>query len=200
MFCPYDYVGRDSSVGIATRYGVDGPGIESQWVKIFCTCSDRPWGPPSFFYNGYRVFLGGKVAGAWRWPPTTSSAEVKERVKLYIYSPSGPSWPVLGWPLPLPLPYDFIMQINSNLHCIYLYPVSCLPVFCGHMTYILQRTSEMSPLVSQLSRLAVLWKPISHTATTLLNSNYMSLLLMPNVGPVTSFGYRVALFWDDLVV
>ena len=23
--------GRDSSVGIATRYGLDGPGIESQW-------------------------------------------------------------------------------------------------------------------------------------------------------------------------
>jgi len=27
-------------------------------------------------------------------PP--SSAEVKERVELYLYSPSGPSWPVLG--------------------------------------------------------------------------------------------------------
>ena len=27
-------------------------------------------------------------------PP--SSAEVKERVELHLYSPSGPSWPVLG--------------------------------------------------------------------------------------------------------
>jgi len=26
----------------------------------------------------------------------TSSSEVKERVELYLYSPSGPSWPVLG--------------------------------------------------------------------------------------------------------
>jgi hypothetical protein len=25
--------------------------------------------------------------------PTLSSAEVKERVELYLYSPSGPSWP-----------------------------------------------------------------------------------------------------------
>jgi len=25
------YVGRDSSVGIATRYGLEGPGIESRW-------------------------------------------------------------------------------------------------------------------------------------------------------------------------
>jgi hypothetical protein len=28
--------------------------------------------------------------------PTPSSVEVKERVELYLYSPSGPSWPVLG--------------------------------------------------------------------------------------------------------
>jgi hypothetical protein len=25
-------MGHDSSVGIATRYGLDGPGIESRWV------------------------------------------------------------------------------------------------------------------------------------------------------------------------
>jgi hypothetical protein len=25
------YLRRDSTVGIATRYGLDGPGIESQW-------------------------------------------------------------------------------------------------------------------------------------------------------------------------
>ena len=28
-------VSRDSSVGIATRYGVDGPGIESRWRRDF---------------------------------------------------------------------------------------------------------------------------------------------------------------------
>jgi len=26
-------------------------------------------------YNGYRVFLGGELAGAWRWPPTPFSTE-----------------------------------------------------------------------------------------------------------------------------
>jgi hypothetical protein len=61
--------------------------------EIFYTCPDRPWGPPSLLYNGYRVFPGGKAAGAWRWPPTLSSAQVKERVELYLYSTSGPSWP-----------------------------------------------------------------------------------------------------------
>jgi hypothetical protein len=28
--------------------------------------------------------------------PPSPSAEVKERVELYLYSPSGPSWPVIG--------------------------------------------------------------------------------------------------------
>ena len=60
-----------SSVGIATRYGLDGPGIESQWEgEIFHTRPDRSWGPPCLLYNGYRVFPGGKAAGKWRWPPT----------------------------------------------------------------------------------------------------------------------------------
>jgi hypothetical protein len=52
--------GPGSVVGIATGYGLDGPGIESRCSEIFRTCPDRPWGPPSLLYNGYRVFLGGK--------------------------------------------------------------------------------------------------------------------------------------------
>jgi hypothetical protein len=51
---------RDSSVGIATRYGLEGPGIESRWCEIFRTYPDRPRGPPSLLYNGYRVFPGGR--------------------------------------------------------------------------------------------------------------------------------------------
>jgi hypothetical protein len=35
-------------------------------VEIFRTRADRPWGPPSLLYNGYRIFTGGKAAGAWR--------------------------------------------------------------------------------------------------------------------------------------
>ena len=49
-------MGRDRSVGIATRYGLDGPGIESRWRARFTTSvQNRTWGPPSLLYNGYRV-------------------------------------------------------------------------------------------------------------------------------------------------
>ena len=64
-FTPLQYTFRDqdSSVSIATRYGLDGPGIESRWGEIFRTRPDRPWGPPSLLYNGYGVFPGVKAAG-----------------------------------------------------------------------------------------------------------------------------------------
>jgi hypothetical protein len=71
----YKYiVGRDSSVGIATRYRLHGPGIES---RNGCDFPHPSWS-----------------AVEPTQPP--SSAEVKGIVELYLYSPSGPSWPVLG--------------------------------------------------------------------------------------------------------
>jgi hypothetical protein len=52
---------RDSSFGVATCYGLEVPGIESRWGdEIFRTYPDRPWGPPSLPYNGYRIFPGVK--------------------------------------------------------------------------------------------------------------------------------------------
>jgi hypothetical protein len=51
---------RDSVVSITTRYGVEGPGIESRWGEFFRTYSDRLRGPPSLLYNGYLVFPRGR--------------------------------------------------------------------------------------------------------------------------------------------
>ena len=63
--------------------------------EIFHTRPNRP----SFLDNGYRV----SCPGGWEWgsgpgmalTTHTSSAEVKERVELYLYFPSGPSLPVV---------------------------------------------------------------------------------------------------------
>ena len=45
-FCPGGAIsGVDSSVGIATRYGLDGPGIESRWERDFPHPSRPAMGP-----------------------------------------------------------------------------------------------------------------------------------------------------------
>jgi hypothetical protein len=93
-------MGRDNTAGIETSYGLDGPGSNPGGGEIFRTHPDRQWGLPSLLYNGYRVFLGGKAAGVWCWPPTPSKCRGHERVGLYLYSPSGPSWPVIGRTFP----------------------------------------------------------------------------------------------------
>jgi hypothetical protein len=43
--CLYRFVGRDSSVDIATGYGLDGPGIESRWGRDFLHTSRPALGP-----------------------------------------------------------------------------------------------------------------------------------------------------------
>ena len=80
MFYDSNVGDRDSSVGIATRYGLDGPGIESRWGggEIFRTRPDRPWGAPSLLDNWYRVsFPGVKRPGRDVNHRPTFSAEVK---------------------------------------------------------------------------------------------------------------------------
>jgi len=42
-----------------------------------------------------------------------SSAEVKKRVELYLYSTYGPSWPVIARTLPLPLPLPLLLPLLS---------------------------------------------------------------------------------------
>ena len=71
--------------------------------EVFCTRPDWPWGLPSLLYDGYRVtFPGVKRLGRGVNHIPSSSAKVKERVALHFYTPSRPSWPVLGRTLPLP--------------------------------------------------------------------------------------------------
>jgi hypothetical protein len=72
--------------------------MESGWWRDF-----PPWGPPNLLHNRYRITPGSKEAGVWPYPPITSDAEVKERVGLYLYSPSVPSWRVMGRILPFPI-------------------------------------------------------------------------------------------------
>jgi hypothetical protein len=73
-------VGRDSLVGTATRYGLDGPGIVSRWgARFSAPLQTGPVGSSTLLYNRYRVsFPGVKPPGRGFYHPTPSSAEVKE--------------------------------------------------------------------------------------------------------------------------
>ena len=60
-------MGRDSTVGIATRYGLDNPGIESRWRRDFPHPSRLALGPTQTPVQWVPVlYPGGKAAGAWR--------------------------------------------------------------------------------------------------------------------------------------
>jgi hypothetical protein len=89
---------RGGVVGVATCYGLGGPRIESREGRDFPHPSIPALGPtrpPVKWVPSLCLWV--KAAGAWRWPPTPSRTEIKERVNLYHYSPSRPSWPNWGW-------------------------------------------------------------------------------------------------------
>ena len=76
-------VGRDSSVGIATRYGLDGPGIESRWGASFpAPVLTGPGVHPASYAMSTRSFQGLKRQERGADHPPPSTADVKERVEL----------------------------------------------------------------------------------------------------------------------
>ena len=83
----------DSGFGITTRYGLDGPGIESRGGGAL----SHPGAPPSPLHSGYRVFfLEVKRPGLGVDNPPKLAPRLKKE-QSYNCSPSGPSWPVLEW-------------------------------------------------------------------------------------------------------
>ena len=67
FLCCYCSARRDSSVGIATRYGLNGPGIESRWgARFSAPVQTGPRAHPASYAMGTGSLKGGKAAGAWR--------------------------------------------------------------------------------------------------------------------------------------
>jgi hypothetical protein len=97
LVATHTIVSRDSSVGLANRYGLDGPG--SNGGEIVPTRSNRPWAHLSSYTVGKR--------------PGRGVDDVKQ-IELYLYSPSGPSWPILGWTLPAAFPRHTLCMIYSG--------------------------------------------------------------------------------------
>jgi hypothetical protein len=78
-----------SSVGIATDYGLDGQGIESQWERDFPHLSRAgPGDHPASCTMGARSFPrveSGRGVPMTPHPPVVPRS--KKRVELYLYSP-----------------------------------------------------------------------------------------------------------------
>ena len=124
-------VGRDSSIGIATYYGRDGSGIGSRWRQYFLSYSRPTMGPTQPPLRWVPRLPGVKRPGRGVNHPS-SSGEVKEKVELYLYSFSGPSWQLIErtvylvtwkWILQFLGPENKILQVSltrpsfTSLYC-----------------------------------------------------------------------------------
>jgi len=96
---PYK-MNRNSSVSIATRYELDGQGIETRWgVRLSAPVQTGPGAHSASYTMGTGSFPGVKRPGRGvDYPPSSraevqgrvglsSRVEVKERVELYVCSP-----------------------------------------------------------------------------------------------------------------
>jgi hypothetical protein len=80
---------------LATDWSVRG--LNPGGGEIFCTCPERAWAHTASYTLGIESFPGVKCPRRRVDRPPLSNAKVKERMELYLYSPPGPSWPVIGW-------------------------------------------------------------------------------------------------------
>ena len=72
-----------SAVGIATRYGLDGPGIECRWEARFSApVQNGPGAHLASYTMGTGSFKGVKRPAGGVDQPPSSTAEVKQRIEL----------------------------------------------------------------------------------------------------------------------
>jgi hypothetical protein len=127
------WVSRDCVDGLAYLYGLDGQGIEFRRVRDFPHFSRRVQGPTQP--------PGVKRPGRGVNHPFKSSAEVKEKVQLYLYYPSGPWCPVIVWNLPL-----LCLLLLSCVSCSELTRMGCKTVH----RIILQSSRILSLMMPRL--------------------------------------------------
>jgi len=153
-------VGRDSSVGIATRYGLDGPRIETRWGRDFPHPSRPALGPtPASYTMGTGSFPGVKRPGGGVDHSPLPSAKVKERVEPYV-SPFGPSWPVLGRGI------GYLVK-STNIHLL------ILQVFYALSYFLLGPNIHRIAYLQKFQCVLFVWdETVALTATLPLDNDY----------------------------
>jgi hypothetical protein len=136
--CNIIAVGRDSSVGIVISWTVRGlnpsSGEFSAPVKV------GPSAHPGS-RTEYRVIPARKAARRGVNHTIQSSAEVKENVKLYLYSPFVPSWQVIGWSLSL---HSTLQHVEGKLRII-LFQINSTYTYLARSTYSTVFTTKSIP-------------------------------------------------------
>ena len=101
------------------EHGIERSGV---WIPAGSRFSAHvhtgPGVHPASNTMGTGAFPGVKRPGHGADHLPQSSTDVKGRVELYLYSPSGPSWPVLEWTLPLGVTCS---ACTVNLWVLYAY-------------------------------------------------------------------------------
>ena len=114
----HELVGRvaQSVERLATGWTVRGsnPG----GGEIFRTCPDRPWGPPSLLYNGYRISLGVKSGQGVTLTP----------------HPLLVPWSRKSRAIPL-LPLWVVRPVQSLSACTRVHFTFCVSYIYVHITY-----------------------------------------------------------------
>ena len=122
----HNFTGFVQFSNFKTQTKVCGPGQHSQYshslrggrsgdrmpveARFFTPIQTNPGVHPASYPMSARLFWGIKQPGCGINHPHPSSNKVKERVELYLYSPSGPSCPVLRCVFTLMHTYTFYWQ------------------------------------------------------------------------------------------
>ena len=81
---------------MSTGYGLDGPGIESEWggARFSAPVQTGPVGPPSLLYNGFRVFPWGKERSGRDADPSPLLVPWSRKSRAVPLLPLWAVWPV----------------------------------------------------------------------------------------------------------
>ena len=107
----YEFVGRDSTDGIVTHYGLDGLWIELRWKRDLQPLQVNPG-----VHLGSHTMSTGSFSGGYsgRGATLTTHCHITPSLKkdyIYTSTPLVPLWEVINWNLPQSLTF-----IASNQH------------------------------------------------------------------------------------
>jgi hypothetical protein len=151
-FCPLTIQSiRDSSVGIALSYELNDRGSRVRFpavagnFSLYHRVQTGSWAHPASYPMGTRgYFSGGKVAGAWSWPLTSSWCRGQRMSGAIPPLPNKPSW--RGAQLKQRDTFIFTFTIQSIAHlikrCVKFHKNDWLPTAVAFTAVPFTRTGE----------------------------------------------------------